>query len=132
MSEEENFDDAKFQIAFYEGILRKNPNFIEALAALGDIYTREGFYQKGLEIDERLAKLRPEDAIVLYNLACSYSLLHRVDESLAMIQSAIESGYRDFEHLEADEDLANLRNDHRFQEYYTYIKKDRLRKKNKR
>ena len=128
--EERDFDDHDFQIEFYEGVLRKNPNFVEALSALGDLYTAAGFFQKGLEIDERLIQLRPEDPIVLYNLACSYSLLHRMDEALKTIQFAIEFGYHDFEHLEEDEDLANLRNDQRFQDFYNSLKKNRLTEKN--
>ena len=129
--EEQEIEDPKFQIEFYEGVLRKNPNFIEALSALGDLYTAAGFYQKGLEIDERLRVLRPEDPIVMYNLACSYSLLHRLDEALSAIQFAMESGYSDFDFLEHDDDLANLRNDQRFLDFYHHFKKNRLTKKEK-
>ena len=129
MEAEKDFDDPRFQIEFYEGILRKNPKFVEALSAIGDIYTKEGFYQKGLEMDERLAQIRPDDSIVLYNLSCSYSLLHRMDEALATIQIAIDSGYKDFKLLEQDEDLVNLQNDQRFQDYYESVKKNRLKKK---
>jgi len=126
------FDDPQFEIDFYEGVLRKNATFIEVLSALGDLYTNEGFFQKGLEIDERLEKLRPVDPIILYNLACSYSLLHRIDESFTSIRKAIESGYKDFEFLEEDDDLSNLRHDQRFQDYYTKVKRNRLKDKSSR
>ncbi len=115
-------DHMDFEIQFYEGVLRKKPDFVEALSALGDLYTRKGQHEKGLEIDERLFRIRPEDPIVLYNLACSYSLLSDTDRALRTIQQAVDCGYDDFHHLEQDSDLDNLRHDRRFLEYFSRIK----------
>ena len=42
-------DDIEFEIAFFESILKTTPNFIEALSAIGDLYTRAGYWQKGLD-----------------------------------------------------------------------------------
>jgi uncharacterized protein HemY len=39
-------EDIDFEIAFYENILKDTPNFIEALSAIGDLYTRAGLWQK--------------------------------------------------------------------------------------
>ena len=75
-------EDIDFEIAFYENILKDTPNFIEALSAIGDLYTRAGLWQKGLEVDIKLSHLRPEDAIVFYNLACSYALLNQTRAAL--------------------------------------------------
>lgn len=109
-------NDPQFEIAFYENILKNSPNFIEALTALGDLYTKEGFYQKGLEVDRKLAKLRPEDATVLYNLACSYSLMNDVPKAREVMRSAFLLGYDDLVHLEKDPDLLNLLADVEFSE----------------
>lgn len=114
--------DIDFEIQFYEGILGKSPDFIQALIALGDLYTKAGYYQKGLDIDQRLACLRPDDPYVLYNLSCSYSLLGHVDKSFAVMQEAVGCGYRDFKFLEKDKDLENLRCDQRFQKYFLTLK----------
>ncbi len=122
MNREKEISDASFEIRFYEGILGKSPCFIEVLGALGDLYTRNGFYQQGLVMDERLYQLRSDDPIVLYNLACSYSLLDDNDKAFRVIKQAIHCGYDDFEHLEADSDLNNLRNDRRFTRYFERIK----------
>lgn len=122
MSYKKQIDDAGFEIRFYEGILGKSPCFIEALAALGDLYTRKGFHRQGLDMDERLYQLRPGDPVVLYNLACSYSLLDEKDKAFRAIKQAIHCGYDDFEHLEADNDLDNLRGDRRFTRYFERIK----------
>ncbi len=112
-----------FEIGFYEKLVEKRPTFIEALSALGDLYTKEGMYEKGLAIDLRLFQLKPEDPIVLYNLACSYSLLNHIDLSLDMLKKAISLGFEDINYLAEDEDLLNLRKDSRFQEFMMSIKK---------
>src|SRR5213594_62211 len=66
--------DLDIEIRFIEGVVRRAPEFIEALQILGDDYTRRGRFADGLKLDEQLARLRPDDALVHYNLACSYSL----------------------------------------------------------
>lgn len=103
-----------FEINFFEGVISGAPHFFEALSALGDLYTRKGLYEKGLDVDLKLAQMRPDDPIVLYNLSCSYSLINDVDHGIASIKKAFECGYDDFEHLERDRDFKNLRMDARF------------------
>lgn len=118
-------ENPDFEIEFYEKILEKRPGFVEALGALGDLYARRGFYQKSLEIDHKLSHLKPADPVVLYNLACSYSLLNDTDKALRTIQKAVACGYDDFSHLERDTDLENLRRDSRFQQYFSQVKSGR-------
>jgi len=129
IKEENKIDDLAeihqmdFEIKFFEGVLRKKQGFIDAMAALGDLYTKRGFFQKGLHIDKKLVKLKPRDSIVLYNLSCSYSLVEDLDHALKTIKLAIKFGYSDFQHLEQDADLKNLRHDQRFKNYYLQVRK---------
>ena len=116
-------EDLDFGIQFYEGILKDSPNFIETLMALGDLYTKKGLYQKGLEIDLRLTKLRPDNAVVFYNLACSHALLRNIPSALRAIRTAIDLGYEDIEYIDQDPDLENLRQDQQFLEYLDEIRK---------
>ncbi len=122
MEEQLKQEDIDFEITFYNGLLEKNPNFAEALVALGDLYTKAGMYAEGLAIDEQLVQLKPDDPIVLYNLACSYSLLEDIDKAFRAVKKAVNRGYYDFRHLEKDDDLTNLRKDRRFQQYLTRVK----------
>jgi tetratricopeptide (TPR) repeat protein len=101
--------DLELEILFLEGVLRREPSYIEALQILGDDYTRRGRYADGLKIDERLCRLRPEDSVVHYNLACSYSLTQQIELAIEALEAAINLGYRDFKSLETDPDLKNLR-----------------------
>jgi tetratricopeptide (TPR) repeat protein len=123
-------EDIDFEIAFYENILKDTPNFIEALIAIGDLYTRAGLWQKGLEVDLRLSVLRPEDAMVFYNLSCSYALLNQTRAALSALTKAIAFGYDDFEHLKGDTDLDNLLKDEHFQKYIKQLEKKKKLAKN--
>lgn len=116
-------EDIDFEIVFYENILKATPHFIEALTALGDLYTRAGLWQKGLEVDMKLTELRPEDALVFYNLACSYALLNQTRSALSALTKAIDFGYDDFEYLKGDTDLDNLLKDEHFQQYIKQLEK---------
>jgi len=116
-------EDIQFEIEFFRGVVRRDPQCIEALQLLGDAYTKTGQWRAGLKIDERLAKLCPDSPIVFYNLACSYSLLKHADEALAALDSAIRLGYDDGEWLSQDPDLTNLRGVPQFQEICQKLQK---------
>ncbi|MDE2027329.1 MAG: hypothetical protein KGK03_03565 [Candidatus Omnitrophica bacterium] len=116
-------EDIDFEISFYENILRSTPDFIQALAAIGDLYTKAGLWQKGLEVDIKLSGLRPEDPVVFYNLACSYALLNQTRAALGALTKAIDLGYDDFEHMKGDTDLDNLLKDEHFQQYIKQLEK---------
>lgn len=109
----------KFEIEFYEKIIQERPNFVEALKVLAETYTKSGEHKKGLELDKRIVELLPRDHIVHYNLACSYSLLEEIDNSLKSIKKAIALGYNDFDYMNKDPDLVNLRADKRFEEIFS-------------
>jgi tetratricopeptide (TPR) repeat protein len=111
----ERKEDVQFEIRFFEGIAHRDPDYVEALQVLGDAYTKTGQWEKGLEIDQRLAKLSPDNPLVFYNLACSYSIMNRVDEAFAALKRAVKLGYDDAQWLNKDPDLKNLRSDRRFE-----------------
>ena len=98
-----------FEIHFYERLLSAYPDFSDVLIPLAEAYTRRGLHDKGLAVDLRLTQLRSQDPIAWYNLACSYSLLKRLDESIEALRRSFELGYTDFNHLRRDPDLANIR-----------------------
>jgi hypothetical protein len=60
-------------------------------------------------MDEQLARLRPADPTVLYNLACSYSLTGDTESAFAALQRSLIAGYDDFKWLAQDPDLDQLR-----------------------
>ena len=112
----------EFTIWFLEGILEKNPNYVDCLMYLGNAYTAHGMHEKGLQIDQRLCSLRPKDPMIHYNLACSHALLKNIDAAFDALGKAILLGYNDIHHLERDKDLTYLRKDVRYRKLVEKIK----------
>ena len=108
-SDRANHRDLDTQIAFLAGIVRRDPEYVDALQLLGDHYTQRGLFQEGLKVDERLAQLEPMSSLVFYNLACSYSLTDQFDRAVLALDRALDLGYRDFTWLARDPDLKKLR-----------------------
>jgi tetratricopeptide (TPR) repeat protein len=101
--------DLDVEIGFIEGVVRRAPDYVEALQVLGDDYTQRGRYDDGLRIDEQLARLRPDDPMVHYNLACSCGLAGQMEAAVTALHRAIDVGYRDFKWLRRDPDLRQVR-----------------------
>jgi tetratricopeptide (TPR) repeat protein len=97
------------KIKFMEGLIRRDPEYVEALQILGDHYTQRGSYDRSLHVDQQLSRLQPRDPLVFYNLACSYSLTGEFDMAAASLERALALGYRDFHWLSRDPDLRRLR-----------------------
>ncbi len=101
--------DLDVKISFMEGIVRREPKYIEALQILGDHYTQRGLFDNSLKVDKRLSRLEPGNPLVFYNLACSYSLNSDFDLAASALQKALSLGYNDFKWLARDPDLRQLR-----------------------
>jgi tetratricopeptide (TPR) repeat protein len=101
--------DLDTKIEFIEGLVRRDPNYVDALQILGDHYTQRGRINEGLKVDQRLASLEPANPLVFYNLACSYSLAGEIDQAASALEKSLELGYRDFDWLARDPDLKTLR-----------------------
>jgi len=119
--------DLDIEIGFMEGVIKKAPQYVDALQVLGDAYTRRGKFVDGLKIDEQLSQLRPNDPTVFYNLACSYSLTKRYEDGISALAQAIDCGYKDFKWLLRDPDLASLRQHPLFKGIQEKIKRVKIR-----
>ena len=62
--------------------------------------------------------LRPNDAIVMYNVACTFCTLKKKDEAMAALRKAHDAGFRDTDWTRRDPDLALLRDDPEFDRLY--------------
>jgi predicted Zn-dependent protease len=106
--------EARIELAFLERVRARCPGWFPVLDALGSLYTRHGRVEEGLAIDRALVAMRPADATVRYNLACSLALSADPDGALAALEEAVRLGYRDFEWMARDGDLRSLHGDPRF------------------
>jgi len=101
--------DLDVRIDFIEGLVRRDPGYVDALQLLGDHYTQRGRFTEGLLVDEQLSRLEPTNPLVFYNLACSYSLTDRLEYAVEALEKALDLGYSDFKWLARDPDLRKLR-----------------------
>ena len=53
--------------------------------------------------------------MIFYNLACSYSLTNRINESLKALNKEVLLGYNDSKWMDTDPDLDNVRSDTQYQ-----------------
>lgn len=108
-SKEPNPRELDVEISFLEGLVRRDPAYLDALQLLGDDYTQRGRFQEGLQVDQKLAELDPKNPLSYYNLACSLSLTGKLDDAARALESALDLGYRDFKWMSRDPDLKALR-----------------------
>ena len=109
------------ELHFLEKIADRLPEELAVLQALAELYTKTEQYEKGLALDLTLSRIRPGDAIVWYNLGCSYALTRRFDEAFEALAKAIELGYSDYDWMKSDQDLANLHADPRFESLLNWL-----------
>ena len=112
------------EIRFYEELVKTRPDFTQALSCLGNAYTKRGLFHKGLEVDLRLIRLKPDDPVAYYNLACSYCLLGETEKALESLKKAVFLGYEDFTYLMKDKDLEALRKDGGFKRFMEKVKRN--------
>jgi hypothetical protein len=105
-----------FELEFFAGILQRSPDYVDVLRVMGSLLSLKGLFSEGLKIDKRLVRLRPEDPLAHYNLACSYALVKRAEQSLKTLRRAVELGYRDFRYMREDHDLDSIKHDPRFRQ----------------
>lgn len=66
-------------------------------------------YEKALELVDEYLGLWPETPHMHYNRACAFALLGRRDAAGEALLEAVEQGFRDFETMKRDPDLASMR-----------------------
>jgi hypothetical protein len=59
--------------------------------------------------------MEPDDSMLLYNVACIFSMAGRVDDALSFIEGAVAAGLTQREWLEHDSNLDAIRSSPRFQ-----------------
>jgi hypothetical protein len=113
----------EFLAGFYAAALERRPRSLELLAELAHAYAGLGRIAESLELDKALVAELPESPLARYNLACSLALSGAADDACSELERAIELGYRDVDHLLADDDLVALRGRTRFEELVQRLRK---------
>ena len=93
----------------YEKALRHNEKFKEALINLSTAYMKTKVFDKALETLREGQNQFPQEPLFDYNFACYYSLKENPGPGLLALQQALKKGFKQFEQIESDTDLSNLR-----------------------
>lgn len=103
-----------FEIEFLEQVLSRSPSFFEAIQALAHCLAEKGRYQRLVVLDRRMVSLRPHDPMHRYNLACTLARLGQSRAAIVSLEKAVCLGFSDVSILDADVDLASLREHPRY------------------
>ena len=79
---------------------------------------------KLVEKDYILKEFKRERTSVFYDLACNYALIGSKNSALDCLEKSVQFGYANFQHIENDNDLTIIRNDERFINLVSKLKKE--------
>jgi len=97
-----------------ENHLREVPEDARARILLGGMYSQEQRVDDAIRETNLAMTLRPNEATVLYNAACTFANLERRAEAIEALRKAWDAGYRDAEWTRRDPDLASLHGEPEF------------------
>jgi non-specific serine/threonine protein kinase len=66
---------------------------------------------------QKAVSLRPQDANLLYNAACTYGVMGMKEEAFSVLRKAVENGYWNMDWIVRDPDLTCLHGDPAFQQF---------------
>ena len=114
-----NVDNARQQrVQVLESQLAKVPEDARARVLLAGDYASMNRADDAMHEANMAMALRPNDALVMYNVACCFCELGRKDEGMSALRKAYDAGFRDADWTRRDPDLALLRDDPEFERMY--------------
>jgi adenylate cyclase len=103
-------------LATAERHMELNPDDPRAATMRAVSLARLGRHDEAVEWGERALEIDRDDASVLYNVACLFSVTGNVDRAFECLKEAVEMGFGNPEWLAHDPDLDRLRADPRFEQ----------------
>lgn len=115
-------------VADYEKIDPMNEkalDFLEAdydkLLQQASQFVREKKYYEAAQCYLARLKFNLNDSTTIYNLACCYGQLEKIDLAVNCLIKAVRAGFRDFELLKKDKDFAAIRNTPEFMDLLSRV-----------
>jgi non-specific serine/threonine protein kinase len=101
-----------------EGHLREVPEDARARILLAAFYAEEGRQEDSIREANLAMLLRPNEAMIHYNAACTFCSLNKKTEALDALTKAWRSGFKDADWARRDPSLAILHGDPEFERLY--------------
>ena len=102
----------------FENHLREVPEDARARILRAGMYAQEGRVEDSVREANLAMVLRPDEATVLYNAACTFSALGKRPEALDALRKAWDAGFKDADWTRRDPDLSPLHGDPEFERLY--------------
>ena len=94
--------------------LHRFPDDVRARILLASDLAIQGQKQEAVQHVKIAVAMRPTDANILYNAACTYGILQMKSEALETLRRSIQAGYRNTDWCSQDPDLRILHDDPEF------------------
>lgn len=96
---------------FYPRFLSQHPDDSRARIYYAIGLARLGRTPEAKEEAARAADMSPDDALMLYNVACFYGVIEEKAAAIDMLKRAITAGFHYYEWIKRDPDLDSIRNE---------------------
>lgn len=96
------------EIAIFEAQLKKTPEDARIRVLLAADYAYQGRFEDAQRETDLAMALRPDDTMILYNIACTLCEMDKTEEAMAALKKAWETGYRNPVWIRKDPDLEKL------------------------
>lgn len=106
-----------------ESHLRQVPEDARARILLSSDYAQEGRNDDAMREANLAMLLRPDEASVHYNAACTFCALNRKEEAMDAMRKAWKAGFKDADWARRDPDLSLIHGEPEFDELYPERKK---------
>ncbi|MCM2258764.1 MAG: tetratricopeptide repeat protein, partial [Vicinamibacteria bacterium] len=103
------------EISVLEQQLRDVPEDVRARILLAADYASVKREDDAVRELQKAVDLRPNDSNILYNAACTYGVMKRKPEAIAMLRRARAAGYANPDWIRRDPDLASLHGEPEFE-----------------
>ncbi len=99
------------ELKVFPEYLFKHPDDARAHLFFANTLTLAERFKEAKSEAATAVELNPNDPLMLYNLACFYSLINEKDMAVNSLKKSIEAGHVDYEWFKRDPDLDNIRNE---------------------
>lgn len=105
-------------IGIFEEHLKKVPEDARARVLLANCYAAQGRFDDAKREADMAMVLRPDDTMILYNIACVFCRMNNAKDAMIALKKARDAGYSNAPWARQDPDLAMLHEDPEFQQLF--------------
>ena len=105
----------------YNMALHHNNRFEEAYINLSTAYLNKKNFKLALKTLNTLESINLNHPLLHYNFSCYYALLGNIPKGIDSLKKAIENGFKNYQILETDPDIENLRQNPQFKELQSLL-----------